>query len=149
MDIITTLYYTLGLILAFNSFFSFLGIHSIKEDLAAINVYKTIYRGVSFKSWPADCKFLIYKLIFITIGFMIWMFFGLFTSQWVLFVGYILLTFILGKINTSNTESLFVKIYQKVWHLFCATYFAFIVVNWKHLHIDVSGIFVEWFMNQW
>jgi hypothetical protein len=143
------IFYTIGLLLTLNSLMMAFGFWSIQEDLERIKkLNNTIDDDSSWSDMSSEHKWLGIKGCLIVFGLIIWLFFGVFTDQWVVFLSYIILLLVSSKISKllggyKEDAWFFKRVYKPLWHLFNASLFLFLVINYYHLHIDVSGIAIQ------
>ena len=116
-------------------FYSLTVIALIYELMVATNIVKMHSFLLSMKAYKKETATTSQKnWVFLNIVYMIWAFVGLFTSQWLIFVTIIVLSFI----NKKYIAHRFLDA------IFTSILLLFIILNAYHFHIDVNAEIFKW-----
>lgn len=99
------------------------------------------HKGKSFDLYSKELKSEWLKRVIYMILSLFWVFIGLFSSQWVLFIIIVLFNFgIIYPILTFTKNTIFGIIIKWISHLMNFFVIIFLILNHYHLHIDVWAV---------
>lgn len=102
------------------------------------------YRYVKFEMYPKELKNNSYKVILFHLPILFWIFIGIFSSQWILFLILLFSSLVFVPFN----KILMKNSYIKAIHLFVISFLwfniiIFMLINKYHLHLNLKEIIIQ------
>jgi len=133
----THLFYFGGLLfLIYEMYFLFNVVEKV-NNVKKYKEYNKENKGVKYDDMPEDIKSQVLEVMLIGIPYMLWLFVGLLSTQWVLFGLLIIFAFgIVTPLRKLVGFSPLRYITTTIDTLICISVIGFIIINKYHLHID-------------
>ena len=135
----TTIYYFIGVLFLIYEVFTLFNITESHRKLIEFKLFQSQNKDAKYDDYPEEIKkYMISKLI-IVLPLLIWLFTGLLTSQWYLFLALLIIDFglfnLFRKITGTSVYRLYLYIVVQVTYI---TFILFILLNKFHLHLSLE-----------
>lgn len=139
------IFYLIGMIYAIINLFQAIDPKTHIERMSKTIENGKIHKGKEYNDYPKEYQTQLVHVFFVLVIGFVFMFGGLFTDQWPLFIILMIFDFgVSGLVTKLVKGSIIHPIWGAINGSVCFAIIIFIILNAYHLHIDILQLIVGW-----